>query len=87
MILIVSLLLLGGIANSSPTSNEFEECHKFASTHLLYCLNDHKIDNNECWSKSKGYYDSCYKKVYSRHDRRPKKEWLELEKAIEAEEQ
>ncbi|MEO9946559.1 MAG: hypothetical protein ABJH28_13990 [Paraglaciecola sp.] len=53
-----------GAISASPTSNEFIPCKKLAVAKLEYCLNG---DNNDCWAKSKGSYESCHKAIIEKH--------------------
>ncbi|MFC1588815.1 hypothetical protein ACFL3P_00925 [Pseudomonadota bacterium] len=82
----VCCLLNVGVVLASPTSNEFEECHKLASKYLFNCLNENmnSSSNGKCWIKSRESYKSCHTRVIKRHDRSEMKKRSELDEAIEA---
>lgn len=59
------MLLATGIAQASPTANEFRPCHAVAGTVLEQCLNEH--DSEECWDKARAAKADCYKRVFKQH--------------------
>ena len=84
-LLLISLLAFSN-ANASPTSNEYEECHKLASKYLYNCLNENmnSSSNGKCWVKSRESYKSCHSRIIKKHDRSDMNKRSELDEAIEA---
>lgn len=68
------------LAGASPTSNEFEICHKMAAATLEMCLNQNQntVDEN-CWDISKRRNATCYAKVNESHA--PDRKKMAAEKA------
>lgn len=57
-------------AGASPTSNQFEACHKQAAAVLYHCLEKragHKGKGDECWQESKQHNQACYSDLFESH--------------------
>ena len=52
------------MAGASPTTSDFEICHKMAATTLEQCLNQHhNTDGVKCWDTAKRKNASCYQQI------------------------
>lgn len=67
------------LAIASPTSQDYEVCHRQASWILQECLNDNAGHPDPCWSKARSEHEACYAKVNKGY-RRDNKERIEAEK-------
>ena len=81
------LFILGSCISTvvaSPTSADFEDCHKQASSSLLYCLNETPgIVNEACWLNSKKINATCYTNTIQYYAT-PNKEKIEAKIKAEA---
>lgn len=70
----VMVLLAGNAALASPTSNEYQQCHRVAALTLQYCLDETpgNLHGPGCWEKSRHSQERCYGEVRASHQRPPR---------------
>ncbi|HJV76373.1 MAG TPA: hypothetical protein VJ654_19280 [Noviherbaspirillum sp.] len=77
--LLVALACRVSAAFASPTSDEFMQCHRVASSALLRCLDQSPgLQDDKCWESTRSMNDACYDRV--RKDYRPDTGRIEAEK-------
>ena len=66
-------LVAAGAALASPTSSEFQQCHRVAAATLQYCLDETpgNLHGPGCWQKSRRSQERCYDEVRASHQRPP----------------
>lgn len=68
-------LLVPVWAAASPTSDEFEDCHRLAAASLRHCLDESPGRLQEgCWNQSQASARACYAGVHRSHARDPERE-------------
>lgn len=73
---------------ASPTSEDFEFCHRAAAASLEQCLNRHIAANdNICWSDARKMKRRCYADVNERYVRHPVEDRKKMEAARKATEE
>lgn len=72
-------------AVASPTSNEYEPCHRTAAALLQACLDENPGSiNDTCWTKARSANQSCYTMVNDQHRKPDRKEVEARRKAEQA---
>lgn len=65
---LVALACAVPAAFASPTSDEFLNCHRMASSALLTCLDQRPgYQNGNCWDSARSMNDACYDNVRKEH--------------------
>ncbi len=86
---VCSLLLTALQAvHASPTSEDFEVCHRAAATSLEQCL-DRRTGTNDniCWSDARKMKRRCYADVNQKYARHPVEDRKKMEAAKKATEE
>ncbi len=69
------------VAIASPTPNEYERCHRMASSVLVMCLDKNAGSaGKKCWDAARRRNDACYADVRESHSRPDRQRRIDAER-------
>lgn len=75
-------------AYASPTSEDFQFCHRAAAASLEHCLDRHMGAGDKiCWSEARTMKQRCYADINKKYARHPAEEKKKQEAARKADEE